>query len=285
MTADFSPAAHQALVDVHVHFHPGFDERRFFRSALANFSDAAALLGIDGAWTGVLVLTEGREDRVFEHFLTLASGAQGGELVFQATDEKTSLTVRDESESGEGLARLVVVAGRQVRTAEDLEVLAFPSLVPLPDGSSLDETISRILDIDAIPILPWGLGKWSGRRGRLIATFLEEVQRGGVFLADTGHRPGGTPIPPLLLHGEALSIPVLAGSDPLPLPGEDRRPGSCCFLLSTGEMHRTPAVSLRRALGVLSESPPRSARPPSLPRFVYAQLAMQLRKRLRRGRR
>lgn len=273
----------RALVDIHAHFHPSFDEVRFFRSALANLSDAAGALGIQESWTGVLVLTEGAGSGAFKQFLDRTLTSQSGPLVFEATEEAASVSVREFARDRTREPHLVVVAGRQIRAEEDLEVLAFPLLEAIPDGLPLEEAIGRSLESGAVVVLPWGFGKWLAGRGDLVARIVEERRSGDVFLADTGHRPRLFPLPKVLKRGEAASVPVLAGSDPLPLTGEDRRPGSSCILLESGhEWGSAPGLALREAIRSLSGSPPRFQSAPSLWRFTFAQVAMQIRKHLER---
>lgn len=284
----------QALVDIHVHFHGGFREVRFFRSALANFISAAEELEIAGPWTGIMVLTDPVGSDAFQRFSARASKSHRGPIVFESTEEEVSFSIRDEDATGVGAGaqngtdergiRLAMVAGRQVRTEEALEVLAFPLLEPFPDGLPTGEAISRAQGMGAVVVLPWGFGKWSGGRGTLLAGILDARKPGGFLLADTGHRPRFAPTPRILRRGEAASVPVLTGSDPLPLPGEDRRPGSCCFPLPPGDWERTPGLTLKGALERLSSSPPRFEKPPGLIRFAFGQVAMQIRKQKRRRR-
>jgi hypothetical protein len=174
---------------------------------------------------------------------------------------------------------MVLVAGRQVRTAEDLEVLACPLIEPVPDGLPLEETIARVQGAGASAVLPWGFGKWSAGRGALLARILKTRRPGGFFLADTGHMPRHAPVPRLLTLAEAASVPILTGSDPLPLPGEDRRAGSFCFSLSVGTWESTPALTLKGALDQLISSPSRFGRHQGFVRFAFGQVAMQIRKR------
>lgn len=306
--------AGQALVDVHVHFHPGFDELRFFRSAAANFSVAAGAMGIRDPWIPVMVLADGEGGRAFQRFRERVASVPEGPLVFEATDEAGSLAVRiigsegrqtgksdgiryeggfEErhevkggvvAREGRGGVRIILVAGSQIQTAEGLEVLAFPAPLSHPQGLSLEDTITRTVAMGAVAILPWGFGKWTFGRGALVSSILRERRPRDFLLADTCHRPSLAPCPRLLRQGEAASVPVLVGSDPLPLPGEDRRPGSCCFALDAPGVDRTPGLSLKLALEGLKGSPPRFARPRGIASFLVTQVAMQVMKRLDRPR-
>ena len=73
----------------------------------------------------------------------------------------------------------------------------------------------------------------------------------------------------------------LAGSDPLPLAGEDTRAGSCAFELLLRAADGGPAELLRHAVSDLTESPRRFEQRCGAARFVATQLAMQVLKRRR----
>src|SRR4030095_13902120 len=65
--------------------------------------------------------------------------------------------------------RLLVIAGHQIVTSERIEVLAIACIENIADGLTLDATITAVRDAGAIPVLPWGVGKGSGERGRFVA--------------------------------------------------------------------------------------------------------------------
>jgi hypothetical protein len=283
-TASYSQGKPLTLVDAHVHFHPGFDPLRFFRSARANFSKAAGALGISGPWAGVLILMESAGSREFEGFLDRADRPQTHSLHFGRTSDRRSVRVETEESRNQGESPILLVAGAQVQTAEGLEVLIFPTRSPPSDGLPMEEIIAGTRKAGALAILPWGFGKWTFGRAQLISELIETRRPIDFLLSDTGHRPRFAAYPRLLDRGGEVGIPVLTGSDPLPLPGEDRRPGSCCFALSVSEMEQNPSDALRRGISKLEVSPPRFQEPCSLSRFLFSQGAMQVRKQWRRWR-
>jgi hypothetical protein len=118
---------------------------------------------------------------------------------------------------------LWLLAGRQLVTAERLEVLALGADPGVPDGLGAHETLGRVLASEAVPVLPWGLGKWLGARGRVVAELLAGCDPARVAAGDTPLRPLGWPEPLLLRRARARGIRVLAGSDPLPPAGEAGR--------------------------------------------------------------
>jgi hypothetical protein len=224
-----------------------------------------------------MVLTEIAGTDRFARLLTECGGEVGDGWMVERTSEDTSVRLRSHLDR----TVMTVVAGRQVQTEEGLEVLAFPHRGPIPDGRPIREVIRKVADAGSLSLIPWGFGKWSGRRGRTILALLRQEAHTPFFLADTGHRPARAPRPRHLAQSEVRGRPTLTGSDPLPLEGEERRPGSCCFLVRVPSLDDRPALRLREAISSLEESPPRYEQRAGLIRFTTSQLAMQIRKRRR----
>lgn len=268
------------LVDAHVHLHRRFDEGRFFEAASRNFARAAESMRSAGTlhdgtpWHGVLVLTEASGADRFGDLVARVGSRVAGRWTIDATSESSSVRLR----SGDA-SDLTLVAGRQIQTAEGLEVLAFPCVGPTRDGRPILEVLRELADHGAVRMIPWGFGKWSGRRGRMLRTLLET---GPAFLlADTGHRPGWAPEPSPLSEAVQRGRPVLTGSDPLPLAGEETRAGSCCFLIDVHGFADRPSEALATAISALDRSPFRFEQRVGLGRFTVSQAAMQVRKRVR----
>lgn len=271
------PASSPVLVDAHVHFYSVFEEARFFEGAWSNVRRCAVDNGLPEDTFGWLCLTETGRDHAFAAFAGRAGDASREGWSFRATAEDCSLVVcRD------GREVLGLVAGRQIVTAEGLEVLALGTTARFPDGAGLDATLERVRRTDALAVLPWGFGKWTARRGALveerIRTAGESGTGRGLFLGDNGGRPALGPRPPLLGLAEARGLVVLPGSDPLPLPGREDRVAGYGFVLDGGVAGDRPAEALKRRLRALPTSPPSYGRATRLLPFVRNQIFMQLRK-------
>ena len=117
--------------------------------------------------------------------------------------------------------RMHLFPGSQVVTRERLEVLALMTCERPGDGAPLDATVARIREAEGVPVIPWSIGKWWGRRGRVLRAFLASPGEGPLLLGDSLMRPAGWPAPAPFRLG-----PVIAGTDPLPLPGEEGLAGS-----------------------------------------------------------
>ena len=262
------PAPVPLLVDAHVHFHLCFERDAFLDAAFANFKRGAEELGVGGPFLGCLLLAEMTGERALQRLLSGEAGAWR----FEPTGEPSSLMAR---RSPDG-ARLLVIAGRQVRTREGLEILALLSAEEFPDGLPFRDALARVRWSGAVPVLPWGFGKWWFYRGALIEGILRRPEPKWLFLGDNGGRPDLGAAPRLLREG---GVPVLPGSDPLPLPEHAGRAGSYGFLVEDGVEERRPAAALRRWLRELSMQPPTFGRCQSLGRFCRDQMALRFRRR------
>ncbi len=256
MTGGGASAGPPVLVDAHVHLYDCFPLAAFLDGAAANFAAAAARRGLEGPPAGVLLL---------------AAGAGEGAL--------------ERLERADG-ARLVLVAGRQAAAAEGVEVLALACRAEIPDGEPLAATLAAARAAGALPVVPWGAGKWWWGRGRLVAAAVEREDPADFFLGDSGGRPRLARRPALFERAARRGIRVLPGSDPLPFARHARRAGSTGFALEGGPEGgldgERPGASLRRALRESRGAPaPYGDGERALP-FLINAVAMQLRKR--RGR-
>lgn len=205
--------SHPILIDTHVHIYDCFNVDTFLESAWQNFHSQAQN---QTDFTGVLLLTESVGHNCFEALLSAPLSSWS----FYPTAEACSLR----ASNGQGKT-LYLIAGRQIVTVEKLEVLALISDRSFPDGLSAADTIKAIQTAGGIAVLPWGVGKWVGKRGQLIANLLQQQDLSPVFLGDNGGRPLFWMRPSYFSQAEQQGQPILLGTDPLPLSSEVSRPG------------------------------------------------------------
>ena len=132
------------LIDTHVHIHDCFPLDGFFDAAHANFERAArAHDGHDG-FIGVLMLTETARADCFKRLSARADRAPDGvysvleEWRLRHTQETASVTAERHGQC------LYIIAGRQIVTAERLEVLALGFEGFVPDGEPIRQVIDRV---------------------------------------------------------------------------------------------------------------------------------------------
>ena len=262
-------------LDAHVHLYPCFDPARWLDAAAAN-------LGIAGAdRIGVLMLTETVLD---DAFAMLAGAGRIGRWEIGPGGEPGLLIARRQERAHEGEATLWIVQGFQTVSLEGLEVLALATTRRPADGAPLAATVEAIRAAGGIPVLPWGFGKWTGRRARVLAAFLEEADPAELHLGDNGGRPRGWPTPAPLRRWQAGAGhgSCLAGSDPLPLPDAVDRVGSMGVQWRGGLDFERPLSGLRRALrdpqtGLAPWPDPGRGRVGPI-RFVRDQVGLRLQK-------
>ncbi len=189
-------------VDFHAHFYPEFSEAR----ALTGIATHARAARCEAA---VICLTETQSCNWFSK-LDPGEGRVSVVLYHEAVP-------------------IVFLRGFQIVTAERVELHALGGRKRVNDGASLREAIAQILADEAVPVLPWGVGKWLGERGRIVSDLLSSDLGRRVLVSDSRHRPPLWPQPP-----QFTGRRVLRGSDPLPLSGEE---GS---LLGFGDIYETP---------------------------------------------
>jgi len=232
--------------DAHVHFYRCFDLLRLLSAA----RDRGRTL--DGPLLLLLCESAG-----YAYFRALHSLAQGGRESLPANLTAEVLVafpprLTDESESLR-LGDLVLVAGRQLVSSEQVEVLALaadPSagLEAWPDGEHpARELVERVLESGALAVLPWGVGKWLGTRGRLVAELLSDAklaEHPRFFSGDIAQRCWPWPRPAAFARGPR----VLPGSDILPVAGAERRLAGFGLRVDVDADPGRPARSLREGL-------------------------------------
>lgn len=229
------------LVDTHVHLYPGHDPARWLDGALANLANHS------GNGQGWLLLTETSRDHAFRDLV--GRSAVGRWHLDLSADAVTLRATRDDG------SVLLITAGRQLRTAEGLEVHALGVDAEFEDGLPLRDAVERVRSSGALPVIPWGFGKWSGARARLLEAALADGTLSGVLLGDSALRPAGTPRPGLFASAERRGIHVIAGSDTLPLVADELAAGRYGSVVAADVDRVAPWPSLRAALAGLTGSP------------------------------
>lgn len=261
------------LADAHVHLYRCFDLDLFLGAAEANVREASSALGLEARALGLLVLTAGTADWSLSDLRSADSDFVTSEWTLERTAENLSLLARYR-----GQVRMILVAGRQLQTAEALEVLALGCDEDLPEGLPIAETLTAVRASGAVPVVPWGFGKWWGRRGRLLSDLLESEVSDDLFLGDNGGRPDAWPRPGLFDKARRLGIRDLPGSDPFPFRREVARPGSRGFVIRRPLERETPAASFVAVLRDPDVSPESFGTGEKALPFLVRELGLRLAK-------
>jgi hypothetical protein len=228
------------ILDGHAHLYPAYRLPVALDALFTNLARCAP--GAD-APIRIGLLADTAACRAYRDRIAQPRPKQADRFILQPTDEPAAMAIREED-------RLLgyLIAGRQIVTAERLEVLALTVDLDLPDGRPLGEVLAAIREAGGVATLPWSPGKWSGARGRLVRQQVETECPSAFLLGDTSLRPNGWPTPLLFKDGLARGFHVLRGTDPLPFPGEESRLGTCATLLRGPWDPARPATSVRRLL-------------------------------------
>ncbi len=277
-----SPQILPVLADAHVHVHGCYPLPTFFDRAYTNLQAAARASGAAGGFRGVLLLTEGAGEEAFARFAGLAAaGARGGSATapdlggwrFEPTGEDEAIVARN------GERSLVLVAGRQVAAAEGLEVLCIGTCARMPDGRPIRDVLAWARQCDALPVIPWGAGKWLFGRAALLDELIDGASGAELFLGDESGRPFFWSTPRHFARGSARGIRNLPGTDPLPFPHEAGRAGSFGFRVDAPLDLARPASALKALLRDPNREIATFGELEGAFAFVRNQIGMQLRKR------
>ena len=231
------------VMDAHVHLYDGYDIRSVLGEAREHLRCLATTLGLPRPLP-VLGLTERHDHQVFE---ALKSGRipLGPDRQVRPLPESAGLAI----DFAEGEPGLLVLAGRQIVTAERIEVLGLILEHRVPDGLPLNDTVAQVREHGGIPVLSWAPGKWFGRRGRLVGDLISRAAPGDLILGDTSLRPWGWGEPGLMKAARRRGFRVVAGSDPLPFPEDARYAGQVATVYSSVAVdEQRPASTVRDLL-------------------------------------
>lgn len=253
------------LIDAHVHLYPVFDRVRFFAATVENLSSAARALGRP-AGPGGIFLTETVRDDAFAG-LAAGQGVPHGWRVERPAADPNALWL-----SGPVGPALLIVAGRQLVSAEGLEVLAIGRQETQADGLPAAEILAALHAEGTPAILPWGAGKWMGARGTHLSGLIEGAAGHGVLLGDNAGRPLGWREPPAFRAG----LPVLPGTDPLPVAAAADEAGSYGFVLEGDPDPARPAEDIRARLLAMTAQPETFGKRTGPAGFVRRQIQLRV---------
>ena len=105
---------------------------------------------------GALLLAQTSRERVFEWLREQVSVGRWSIAVVPAEPQCLWLRI--------ARGELLIVCGSQVVAEPGLEVLVLGTARRIEDGLGIERTLQSAQAAGALPVLPWGFGKWTGRR-------------------------------------------------------------------------------------------------------------------------
>lgn len=260
-------------VDGHVHLYPSVPPRSLLDAAGENFFGATGAPGQQEA-AALLVLADPEGVKGFDRLARSVETQDDEEWTPGYRDAK-SLTVKRKDG-----ARIAIVRGQQLITSEGLEVLTLDDQIHRSQRP-LFSTVDRVTATGGISMIPWGAGKWYGRRGRLLTDLIRASEhREDLLLSDNGGRPACWSRVPHFDAAAAAGLHVVAGTDPLPINGEERRTGSFGFCIRISNIPEEQIASafcreLRNPAAIISFF----GQPIPLRRFISNQMRLHGRRK------
>ena len=275
------------LLDTHVHLYHPQDLSRLLHCAHQNFKTIAKGFGDDLSYDAVVCLTQTAKSLSVIQLLDIVhamtdSSAAFGDWQVHMTKEKVSLEMRALDETRDKHV-IFLIGGQQIVSCEKLEVLSIGNQIQISDGMSLAETLLAVEESGGIPIIPWGVGKWLGQRGKIVKKLIMKESKVHYFLGDNSARPKCWPYVHLFNMARKKGIEILNGSDPLNFTSEIVKPGSFGVALPSAEIEsQHPAKKIKELLLDRHQIKNNYGTPQSLRSFVSSQLRLNL-NRLGRG--
>jgi hypothetical protein len=238
------------LVDAHVHLYGCSDVEQWLDSASEIFHKEAAKIVPGALFTAFLFLAETKKEDWFQLHNHQAQrdpspDRRVGDWTFQRTEEDCSVFARLNEKEPQGL---YIIAARQIKAESNLEVLALGTEEPFKEGRPVKELIQLIWDKGALPVIPWGAGKWLGARGQMIKQLILDPGGPLFFLGDSRNRPVFWPKSSIFKKATLKGLKSLPGSDPLPLRSHEKFPGSYGFWLRGNIQPDHPFTSIKKIL-------------------------------------
>ena len=230
------------IIDGHVHIYPGYEWHEAVSGLVNNLIVARGGIRQERPIIAGL-LAESRTCHFYRDIAGQAGGVSHGAMHLTADLDSGCLTIH----SG-GEIQGYLIAGRQVVTAEKLELLALGADTFIADGLPTEATLAAIISAGSIPVLSWSPGKWFGRRGAMVRHLIETHPSDQFLIGDTGLRPTLWPFPRLMKLAQNRGFKIIGGSDALPLNGEEKWVGSYGVTAEAEFDANRPAASLRRIL-------------------------------------
>lgn len=225
------------VVDTHVHLYSCYD----FEAAVNGCVTRLGALAPGADCVGVLA-------------------ERAGSRMFRSLKEQSGVEVAEDirvTRSGDGECLLlhcfnrpplILCPGRQIVTAERLEILCLADDAEIPDGLPAETVVQRIREVDGVPVLTWAVGKWLFRRAPVVRKLLERFGPEQLLIGDSALRPSFWPTPRPMREAHRRGYRVLAGTDPLPSAGEEAVMGTYASVLEGAVNPDDALTSLRKAL-------------------------------------
>lgn len=206
----------QYIIDSHCHFYPNYSSDLWIKSAFDNLNEIVKINNFDKEkCVGCIVLTERESENYFNSFKELI---KNNPLIAVLESDKNNMTIYNTDKM-----TLQIFPGSQNVSIEGIEVLSFGLKLYTETKLSLKELLEYSIDQSKLTCIPWSYGKWLGKGKTAIydsLLSLNQKQLDSVFIGDICGRPFFDQSVKKI--STAFNLPLLHGSDPLPISGEEK---------------------------------------------------------------
>lgn len=228
------------VADTHVHLYPCYN----LQVALRNLVNNLGNLGGNAVRTAFLA-----ERSDCHYFADIMEGkaeywGAGFEISSACEDGVVVLLERGEPS-------LYLFSGRQIATAERIEILALTVDIEVTEDMPAEDVVKTVLDAGGIPVLSWAPGKWFFGRKKNVRQLIDSFGSGKLLIGDSTLRPMVWAEPLLMRVARSRGFAVVAGSDPLPFSGEEKYMGTYASVLDGPFDPDKPVTSVRKMLTTL----------------------------------
>jgi len=221
------------FIDSHVHFYPCYEAWQTHHAFRVN-------TWRHGADFGVMMLAQRDGIDVADLRERLAKGPTHSSYSFNGKQID--------------LPTFETIPGRQIACYERVEVLALGTDARIKDGCSAANAVRQALDVGALPVLAWGVGKWMLGREKVVEELLAKYKPSELLIGDSTMRPVFWPEPRLMRQARNAGYRVIRGSDPLPPRSEQTRAGQYGDVADTADFDPS-APAAPQILRILRDFP------------------------------
>lgn len=261
------------LVDAHVHIHECFDLEEYLNNIFKNFSNYAHEIDNSIPWIGLLLLSELKGNNFFNLILNSSDQKFLNNFSITKTEEDESFIIQKSNSQ-----KVIIISGRQIITKGGIELLALCTTKYFKENEDLQKTIIDLIAANAVPVIPWGVGKWVGGKKNIIRDLINFNRNINFFLGDNSGRIQFWPEPYLFKLGKSCNRFILPGTDALPIQSEVSKTGSYGFYVITKINISKPSESLRKILSEINKSPSTFGKLENPIKFFRNQFMMQINK-------
>ncbi len=261
-------------IDSHVHFYENFNPDIFIKSVTENFKNLSNKdeTKFEKA-IKIIFLTESGENDFFNRIKNNSLPMKNKDVHTERTGEECSILIKSNGDS-----LFYIIRGRQIITEENIEVLSVGPGQKIKDGLPANEVLEILRERDELAILAWGVGKWLFKRGKVVKKLLNSPKAPLLIIGDNSARPSIWFKPFIYRRGEKLGIPIVNGSDPLPLDGETERAGSYFSILKGNFDPNKPLESIKNILKSDTKNIKNLGKRDSLINFLNRQFKIMIKK-------